>query len=175
MKLQEWALEAIIVTYLSFIWIVSCDAVLASSSDSESSSLALPPAKNLSSFSRQEDSLSSSKTSFPSYSSSSSVSLMSDVSSPSILPSSYIEEVTSSDPLSSKNESQSLPQELFRSFKGYSVVRLTPTSSDQLNFLKQLQSNDSKVSDVCPFILPSFSLILLRVLSLFLLMSCFTS
>lgn len=32
-----------------------------------------------------------------------------------------------------------------KSYSGYSVLRLTPKSSDQLNFLKRLAVNDSKV------------------------------
>ena len=151
---KHWALEAIIVTYLSFIWIVSTDAsglVLLRKESSNvtpsATSIVHPEVVLVSSLERQEDSWSSVKIPSPSSSS--------------IVASSYITEVTSppSDLILTGNESpfpsqsprpdSSTVGEEVRSFKGYSVLRLTPTTTDQLNFLRQLQSNDSKVSDVC--------------------------
>jgi hypothetical protein len=156
-KKTEWALEAIIVTYLSFIWIVSPASGLKESNVPPSSTSFIP---EVSLSHEEEDSLSSKIPSLDSYSSSSIVAssnsrrvtsppsdlIPSDNESPLPPPASLSNPETSSETSSQKS--------LHRSFRGYSVLRLTPTSKNQLDFLRQLQSNDSKVSDV--FVSPLF-------------------
>ena len=153
--MKQWALEAIIVTYLSFITcMVSSETRSKTFSTEASSNVTASRDPDL-----RQDSLFYSR---GSQSSSSSVSA-----SPSIQASSSYIVVTSPPPppsdlrtIGSKNKigneslstspsftSSATGVETFRSFDRYSVLRLTPTSKEQLAFLKQLQLNDSKVSD----------------------------